>query len=507
MKRILLIAVISLIVGAGVSEVKADPIKYIYQTTRPFYVLDNEFGYFPNGFIFEGLQSGIYQANMTSGNELGYYTGPYATFCDSYEYWEGRVVTTDPLVRTYVPIRDTFYPVLALRAAFKNTPLKKVYLNDQIVRIEEDSFLDAKELTELTLPISLKFLGLHSLKGLEKLEKLKWRAPLPPDQEVILRYQIPYLIETGKSYEPLNIVESAFGGRHADNFVEYIPRGSMDFYVRGYKDYNYEIDEQEYDLEWEYLHNPDCEAGFKFGKSANFTTELLRYEGKNSKIEVPASLHSDDYVLGTSMQEEEWRVEGIGADAFSNNDKIKSITLPSSILYIKEGALENCENLEYFTMCPETRFVGSVFNNLPCLRVFTILPPQNGVTEELPEIFWSNHNFENIYPGAVLYYCPEDKRISPSKEPFCNFRHCEFLTSGADNVLTQTSDIIVYTAGNKIIVKNTGDNPITSTICNIDGKNFAVESPINPGEESSVGVEQGIYIVRAVDSTTKVIIK
>ena len=110
---------------------------------------------------------------------------------------------------------------------------------------------------------------------------------------------------------------------------------------------------------------------------ANATkTELIKYNGTSSDVEIPNT------------------VETIGVKAFNGNESITTLTIPSSVKYILEGAFANCHNLTEVLGCDNLETIGAMaFRGCHHLKNITL---PNKVQNILSDAF--------LYVKNVEYY-------------------------------------------------------------------------------------------------------
>ncbi len=121
---------------------------------------------------------------------------------------------------------------------------------------------------------------------------------------------------------------------------------------------------------------------FIFEMKVDDTYEILKVKDKEIKnIDIPLSYNDVS-------------ITSIGQDAFSNCNKLVSITLPTSITQIKTNAFKNCDNLKSISISKSVLVMGSdIFKS--CSRLTIYLE-----CKEIPKTFSSDWN---MYGCEVVY--------------------------------------------------------------------------------------------------------
>ncbi|MDE7463226.1 MAG: leucine-rich repeat domain-containing protein [Muribaculaceae bacterium] len=473
--------------------------------TTPFLLEEEECSYFPAGFVSKDSGAAVYQLNNCEDTDyLGHFLGNYATML---RLLRGDETTINYFwVNDYVTIGNKFLPVATLNGTFENSLISIICMSDQIARIERNTFLNAKRLTSLTLPVSLNFLGIRSLDGLDNIQTLTFRSPTPP----VLELGSESLKENKSNSENLNLslynYLTPFGRAVIpENVKVEVPRGTQ-YWYKTYSLYpDFIQDFEEYDPQWQFLNNPNCSDDFLFAKSANQTVELITYSGSEKDFRIPDSLHSEDISMGLSMIENNWVVRGLGVNACNGNRYIRSVEIPDNVNYLKDGAFSNCDLLRKVTLSGDVKFVGKSFQNLIHLEKFVILPPE--VTSSNDLLIWNEDDFENLNPDAVLVYSPNDTRIDVNNKPFNKFHKFEFLNSGIDEICKDREfENSIFVDNNGISIKNNSDNKIVISIISVDGGVIVSNIQVSANEKYSIFLGNGVYIIKIGEKTFKTVI-
>ena len=117
------------------------------------------------------------------------------------------------------------------------------------------------------------------------------------------------------------------------------------------------------------------------------TVEVTGYEEECSEYSIPAEVNG-------------YAIISIGAYAFSENEELKSVDIPSSMKTIGKGAFRNCKNLTAIEIPSSvTTLEERVFYGCEALASVII---QNGVTTIGKEAFFGCKGLTSInIPGSV----------------------------------------------------------------------------------------------------------
>lgn len=116
------------------------------------------------------------------------------------------------------------------------------------------------------------------------------------------------------------------------------------------------------------------------------TAEISKYYGNDAKVTVPSKLGGK-------------AVSSVGTGAFENNEKLTSVTVPSSVKTIGDYAFSSCENLKTVSLPTSLTTIGdSAFMFCPAITSITI---PSGVTKIGARAFYCDGLTKLALPNSV----------------------------------------------------------------------------------------------------------
>lgn len=116
------------------------------------------------------------------------------------------------------------------------------------------------------------------------------------------------------------------------------------------------------------------------------TAQIVKYYGKSAEITVPSKLGGKS-------------VSSVGSSAFENNEKLTSVTIPSSVKTIGESAFSGCESLKTVSLSKSLTSIGyAAFSVCPALS--SIIIPE-GVTKIGERAFYCSGLTKLTLPSTV----------------------------------------------------------------------------------------------------------
>jgi hypothetical protein len=219
-------------------------------------------------------------------------------------------------------------------AFYQNSYLKDVQFGSNVAVIEGAAFRGCTAITSVTLPESVTLMGPVVFYGCSNLESVYSKAVVPP------------AVEKGSSS-----TWSAFDSNASDRKI-YVPAASVNLYreADGWKEY------------------ADVIVGYDFEngvvvevQSANeiwYTSTDGSVVSPKSTSGFDASIVSNTYENGRGVITFDGTVTTIGQNAFYENAKLKSISIPDNITTIESAAFYNCANLTEVEISKNISTVG-----------------------------------------------------------------------------------------------------------------------------------------------------
>lgn len=179
-KKIFL-AIPSIIIGAIFSFT----VKGVVVESDIYHIGDAELCFYPNGFIGENGEAHLYRIERNNDGSFGRYHSAVASFYGP-DIFQSPVkpLGRNMIVPKFIFADGDYLPVNAIQGAFEASTAHEVYLQDNIVRIDANTFLNAKNIETLTVPGGIDFLGINALAGMDALKTMYFRSPLPPRCEI-----------------------------------------------------------------------------------------------------------------------------------------------------------------------------------------------------------------------------------------------------------------------------------------------------------------------------------
>lgn len=183
-------------------------------------------GFWPSGYLHEGLDPHFYLIENNEDGSFGKYHGEVAVF-----YGNGDEVGGYPVkisrataVPQWVCLDGKYLPVMGVERVFERSAAPEVFLHDGIVKIGHRSFAEAEGISQLTLPMSLQSVSTQAFYNMSGLKEIKFRSPLPPTFEMSSANDGGQLLELGGEV-PDQIDETPFGTSGVQ-VKFYVPEGS-----------------------------------------------------------------------------------------------------------------------------------------------------------------------------------------------------------------------------------------------------------------------------------------
>lgn len=205
-------------------------------------------------------------------------------------------------------------------------------------------------------------------------------------------------------------------------------------------------------------------------------------------VELPSSLVT---VTDGSMI-----IDAIGAHAFENCRSLREINIPESVTTIQASVFSGCTSLTTITL-PKgiISVLGNAFQDctgLKEIRVHASIPPKAYYQA-----------FYRVDTETCKLMVPEGTRDAYKKaDEWKEFDIQEDATLGIEEDEINNDSVKVYAVQNGVVIESSGSIPVN--VYSISG-NLLYEGLSD--NKSYIELEQGLYIVKAGDVTTKVVIK
>ena len=136
---------------------------------------------------------------------------------------------------------------------------------------------------------------------------------------------------------------------------------------------------------------------FLFGVNSAGEVCVKKYYGSAADVEIPSSM---------SFEGNEFHVNAIGNDAFSNNTSLVNVTIPSSITSIGQSAFNGCKNLSSLEIPNSvTKIESNAFSGCSGLRYICL---GNGLTDMSTGFSWNSYtNLAELIIGKYIKSVPD----------------------------------------------------------------------------------------------------
>lgn len=353
-------------------------------------------------------------------------------------------------------------------AAFYETGIQTIVLNEGLERIESDAFLRTP-ITSVTFPKSLRFIGSGAFFECEKLNFVRL---LNSDCEM----------KWNNNVSPFLDIDSDGYGCFLNTV--YCPTGSEDYY------YSYcfcGYDSNGYDESWTFV-----EEDFDAGKTIPNST--LTYELSNDGVltitgndtELPAFLDSNWNMTawcGNSLNVKKVvfkatpNLTSIGKGAFYEFANLESIELPASLTTIGDLAFEACTSLKEINFPKKlTTIGGNAFYR--CEKLKSVKLP-DAITTLGFGVFDCCYSLNNIKLPATLTSIPESA----------------FMYAALESITIPSSitEIGTFAFGDCSNLKEINVDADNSAYCSVDGVLFNKDKTML--QQYPTGKEDSTYII------------
>ena len=205
-------------------------------------------------------------------------------------------------------------------------------------------------------------------------------------------------------------------------------------------------------------------------------------------VELPSSL--------ITVTDGAMAIDAIGTHAFENCRSLREINIPESVTTIQASVFSGCTSLTTITL-PKgiISVLGNAFQDctgLKEIRVHASIPPKAYYQA-----------FYRVDTETCKLMVPEGTRDAYKKaDEWKEFDIQEDATLGIEEDEINNDSVKVYAVQNGVVIESSGSIPVN--IYSISGDLLYERLSDN---KSYIELEQGLYIVKAGDVTTKVVIK
>lgn len=202
----------------------------------------------------------------------------------------------------------------------------------------------------------------------------------------------------------------------------------------------------------------DCINYFCDYSNENTTVNIIGYSGNNQNLDIPSKIDCYSVVM-------------LDSGCFENNSVIKSLTIPRSILEIKDNALKNCASLEKVSMTSVQKIGDEAF--LGCNSLNTVLVSNELLSigkkafynDNLINEFYFSDNLNDIGDNAFIG-CNFVAKLSDSAYETRNSYSYNFVNSNGFAHYPPTNSEFSY-----YIINNYG------TVCGYNGNLAKINVP------------------------------
>ncbi len=322
-------------------------------------------------YIYDGLDT--YENGVMTG-----YTGEQTHLrpWDSYEEYDvtavgdGAFKDNQTIEYFSVPYNDLFTTIGA--EAFANSTLAKIDLFDSVTTINGGAFRNCENLTELTLPESVQFVGVESLYGCANLRRLTVLcdpAVLPADLFDVWPDGLEIYAGENATDEQLKYL-SNIAGRPFYQPVTRIGEPLPELFASPYEPL----------------------PGEDFWYDADFA-RLDAYQGYELNLVLPCTIDGTELTMvGGSMMQ-----RACYGDNYEQELPVVSVVIPEHYTEIPAYAFANCDTLEtVICYAPLEKLEDCTFQNCTSLREVVFV---NGVGSIGMYVFDNCPNLETVYIG------------------------------------------------------------------------------------------------------------
>jgi len=347
-------------------------------------------------YIYDGLDT--YENGVMTG-----YTGeqthlrPYDTYDDVTvtELGDGAFKGNTTIEYFSVPYNDAFTTIGA--EAFADSTLAQIDLFDSVTTINGGAFRNCANLTELTLPESVEFVGVESLygcTGLKTLFVLCDPTVLPEDLFDVWPEDLEIYVGDNATDEQVKYL-SKIAGRPF-----YCPVTRM----------SEELPELTA-MPYEPLPGEDFWFDTEFARLDN-------YDGYELNLVLPREIEGEPLtMIGGGMMS-----RAASMDDFEAELPVVSVVIPETYTEIPFYAFANCESLETVVCyAPIERLEDSVFQNCTSLREVIFV---NGVGSIGEYVFDGCPSLETVYVGPYVDSVGEFAFMDEFGEPVWSLENC-----------------------------------------------------------------------------------
>ena len=232
--------------------------------------------------------------------------------------------------------------------AFENlTQLSEIKLSSSILEIRNKAFVGCTNLKNVHLSKNLKIIGEEAFKGCTSLQSITLPATLTNIEELAFSQCTGLKEVVADMGNPIQLGDDAFDTTKNNKALLILQNGSFDKYLKSpWASYFYNIKERFTDV----------------NQSAHLLTDshtfLIRSDGTADFLSFPIKPYQDDFTIPEKIFNDSYTVTGIGDNAFYNQEALKTIYLPNTIVTIGDSAFAHCKSLTKILLPHSLKSIG-----------------------------------------------------------------------------------------------------------------------------------------------------
>lgn len=405
MKKLILISLIILTINIS-SYCKVNP-------TTSEIIDGKELYYYPTGVIDLGYTTPTYYLEENTNGKYPTPLNKVAVLYGSTTHSNYIETFENFRIPEFIEVKGEFYPVCGI-----NGPILSYDMNwnisDNITYIGDGAVLSDKDLTSITLPSSLKYIGPIFFSQTKSLSKIYFRSFIPPTCKVVVGdKEIELCVNDNEEDDSLDYGEILLNEENPyKHKVIYVPKGAKWLYQQHPCFKNKEI--REYVPEYSTL---DSKVSTAYGYIGNMEYAVI---GKNTRplefYDIPSEIEGNGYFWGISQKEHPFYVTVIAGNGFASQE-CAGVILPNTLRMIGDYAFTN-KKIGANLIIPESvEYIGKqAFANISSLNSIVIK------TSSEHDIICSEDAFESTSDNAILYIDLNQSAIDLSVSPWCKFK-------------------------------------------------------------------------------------
>ena len=232
--------------------------------------------------------------------------------------------------------------------AFENlTQITEIRLPSTITEIRHRAFAECENLKSIQLSENLKSIGEEVFLGCKSLQSIILPGSLTSIEQLAFSKCTGLKEVEAKMPNPALLGDDVFDTTKTNNALLILQNGSFDQYLNSaWASYFFNIKEQF----TESIH------------SAHLLTDSHTFLIKSNEtadfLSSPIKPYQDDFTVPEKIFNNSYTVTGIGANAFYNQEALKTVILPNTIETIGDSAFAFCKNLNQIQLPTSLKTIG-----------------------------------------------------------------------------------------------------------------------------------------------------